>query len=242
MTGMNYKSKRNTKTMRVLCLALVLLISLFTAGCGKKKNDNGGSTVNVITTAATSADTTSKTTESITDDTSDLKTEKTTEKTTEDVTERTTEKTTEEITEKTTEKTTKKTTEEKTETTEDTEEYVPDEDLPDKDGSYTSKDDVALYLYVYGELPNNFITKKEAKKLGWEGGSLEPYAPGKAIGGDKFGNYEGVLPKGNYHECDIDTLGKKSRGAKRIVYSDDGRIYYTDDHYETFTLLYGEEK
>ena len=111
----------------------------------------------------------------------------------------------------------------------------------DENGTYTSKDDVALYLHVYGRLPKNFMTKKEAKKLGWEGGSLERFAKGMCIGGDHFGNYEGILPRGNYYECDIDTLGKKSRGAKRIIYSDDGRIYYTDDHYETFELLYGEE-
>lgn len=108
----------------------------------------------------------------------------------------------------------------------------------DEDGSYTSKEDVALYLHTYGKLPSNFMTKKEAKQLGWEGGSLEDYAPGKCIGGDRFGNYEGVLPDGSYKECDIGTLGKSSRGAKRIVYSDDGRIYYTDDHYETFEQLY----
>ena len=114
----------------------------------------------------------------------------------------------------------------------------------DRDGVYTTKDDVALYIYTFGELPSNFITKKEAQKLGWEGGSLEPYAPGCCIGGSAFGNYEGKLPekKGRtYTECDIDTLGKKSRGAKRIVYSNDGLIYYTGDHYETFELLYGEE-
>lgn len=111
-----------------------------------------------------------------------------------------------------------------------------------EDGSYTSKDDVALYLHLYQRLPGNFITKKQAQSLGWNGGSLEPYAPGKCIGGDYFGNYEGILPKGrSYRECDIDTLGAKSRGAKRIVYSDDGLIYYTGDHYNTFTLLYGEE-
>ena len=108
----------------------------------------------------------------------------------------------------------------------------------DENGSYTTRDDVALYIHVYGKLPSNFITKKEAEKLGWTGGSLEPYAPRKCIGGGRFGNYEGVLPQGNYKECDIDTLGKKSRGAKRIVYSDDGRIYYTADHYESFTQLY----
>ena len=114
----------------------------------------------------------------------------------------------------------------------------------DENGSYTSKDDVALYIHVYGRLPSNFISKNEAEKLGWSGGSLEPYAPGKCIGGSRFGNYEGLLPKKSgrtYTECDIDTLGKKSRGAKRIVFSNDGLIYYTDDHYASFTLLYGEE-
>ena len=113
-----------------------------------------------------------------------------------------------------------------------------DSTLPE-DGTYTTKDDVALYIHTYGELPQNFITKKAAKKLGWQGGSLEDYAPGKCIGGDYFGNYEGLLPEDKeYHECDIDTLGKSKRGAKRIIYSDDGYIYYTDDHYKSFQLLY----
>lgn len=114
----------------------------------------------------------------------------------------------------------------------------------DKNGSYTSKDDVALYIHTYGELPKNFISKKQAERLGWDGGSLEPYAPGKSIGGSYFGNYEGKLPKKKgrtYYECDIDTKGRRSRGPKRIVYSTDGLIYYTPDHYETFELLYGEE-
>lgn len=111
----------------------------------------------------------------------------------------------------------------------------------DEDGTYNSAEDVSLYLYTYGRLPENYITKNEARDLGWSGGSVEKYAPGCAIGGDKFGNREGVLPDGKYHECDIDTIGQDSRGAKRLVYSDDGRIYYTEDHYETFTLLYGEE-
>lgn len=118
------------------------------------------------------------------------------------------------------------------------------EQLPliDENGSYTSKDDVALYIHTYGHLPNNFITKNEARELGWEGGSVEDYAPGYSIGGDRFGNYEGILPEGKkYTECDIDTLGRSSRGSRRIVFSNDGCIYYTDDHYETFELLYGEE-
>ncbi len=114
----------------------------------------------------------------------------------------------------------------------------------DEHGSYTAKDDVALYIHTYGHLPDNFITKKEAEELGWSGGSLEPYAPGKCIGGNRFGNYEGLLPEKegrSYTECDIDTLGAQKRGAKRIVFSNDGLIYYTDDHYESFVLLYGDE-
>ncbi len=122
---------------------------------------------------------------------------------------------------------------------------APDEEPAiDEDGWYYSAEDVALYIYTYGHLPENFITKDEARDLGWEGGSVEKYAPGFAIGGDKFGNREGLLPKEKgrqYYECDIDTNGRNSRGAKRIVFSNDGLIYYTDDHYETFTLLYGEE-
>lgn len=114
----------------------------------------------------------------------------------------------------------------------------------DEDGEYTSKEDVALYIHTYGKLPQNFIKKNEAKKLGWEGGSLEPYAPGRSIGGDRFGNYEGLLPEAEgrrYTECDIDTMGRSSRGAKRIVFSNDGLIYYTGNHYKSFELLYGEE-
>ena len=119
------------------------------------------------------------------------------------------------------------------------------EALPlDEEGTYTTKEDVALYFHLYGHLPRNFITKNEAEKLGWPGGSLEPYAPGMCIGGSRFGNYEGLLPEAEgrtYTECDIDTLGAEKRGAKRIVFSNDGLIYYTEDHYETFELLYGEE-
>lgn len=127
---------------------------------------------------------------------------------------------------------------------EDTQVIVQTEPAIDPNGSYTTKEDVALYIHLYGELPANYITKEEARDLGWEGGGLEDYAPGMCIGGDRFGNYEGMLPDADgrtWTECDIDTLGADSRGAKRIVFSNDGLIYYTDDHYESFELLYGEE-
>ena len=115
----------------------------------------------------------------------------------------------------------------------------------DEDGHYTSKEEVALYLYTYGKLPSNFITKREAENLGWkkkdgEAGQLHVVAPGMSIGGSSFGNYEGLLPekKGRkYFECDINYV-KGNRGAERLVYSNDGLIFYTGDHYESFEQLY----
>ena len=112
----------------------------------------------------------------------------------------------------------------------------------DEKGTYTSKEDVALYLHTYGHLPSNYITKDEAQDAGWktEGLDLNEACPGKSIGGDRFGNREGRLPKAKgrtWYECDID-YKSGSRGAKRIVYSSDGLIYYTDDHYKTFEQLY----
>ena len=115
----------------------------------------------------------------------------------------------------------------------------------DEDGHYTSQEEVALYLYTYGKLPSNFITKKEAENLGWkkkdgEAGQLHVVAPGMSIGGSSFGNYEGLLPekKGRkYFECDINYI-KGNRGAERLVYSNDGLIFYTGDHYESFEQLY----
>ena len=121
-------------------------------------------------------------------------------------------------------------------------EYGSRDDI-DEDGSYYTKDDVALYLYLYGHLPPNYMTKSEAQALGWENGDLDEYEYGACIGGDRFYNYEGYLPEEDgreYFECDVDTLHQDSRGPKRIVYSDDGLIYYTEDHYATFVLLYGE--
>jgi guanyl-specific ribonuclease Sa len=117
----------------------------------------------------------------------------------------------------------------------------PNEITVSEDGVYDSRDEVALYLHLYGKLPQNYITKKEARSLGWHGGGLDRYAKGKCIGGDRFGNRERQLPTEQgirYYECDIDTMGKDGRGARRIVYSDDGDIYYSDDHYRSFTKIY----
>ncbi len=116
---------------------------------------------------------------------------------------------------------------------------------PEETGIYTDKEQVAFYLHLYGRLPSNYISKKEAERLGWDSreGNLDEVAPGKSIGGGRFGNREGLLPekKGRtYYECDIDYDGGY-RGGKRIVYSNDGLIYYTEDHYNSFELLYTSE-
>ena len=110
------------------------------------------------------------------------------------------------------------------------------------DGCYTDRDNVALYIHTFKHLPQNYITKKEAEALGWisQKGNLRDVAPDKSIGGDKFNNFEGLLPKQKgrqYYECDIDYEGGR-RNAKRIVYSNDGLIYYTKDHYNSFEKLY----
>lgn len=117
-----------------------------------------------------------------------------------------------------------------------------DNDVILEEGSYTTPEDVAEYIHTFGTLPSNFITKKEAKKLGWDSskGNLWQVADGMSIGGDHFGNYEGLLPDAEgrkWTECDVNYNGGY-RGAERIIFSNDGLIYYTDDHYESFTQLY----
>ncbi len=107
---------------------------------------------------------------------------------------------------------------------------------------YYDRDEVALYLHAFCELPVNYITKREAMDLGWDSrqGNLWDVAYGACIGGDRFGNYEGLLPeqKGRrYYECDVNYEGGY-RESCRLIFSNDGLIYYTEDHYETFTLMY----
>jgi len=103
----------------------------------------------------------------------------------------------------------------------------------DENGIYDSKEEVALYIHLYGKLPKNYVSKDQYDSLG--------RPKDKCAGGDRFGNYERLLPSGyTYYECDIGTLGKSDRGAKRLVYTKSGIVYYTSDHYESFTQLYGE--
>lgn len=118
----------------------------------------------------------------------------------------------------------------------------PGEATVSENGRYSDPVSVALYLHTYGHLPDNYLTKSEAEALGWSNslGNLWDVAPGCSIGGDKFGNREGLLPKAKgrqYYECDVNFDGGY-RGGERIVYSNDGLIFYTADHYSSYTQLY----
>ena len=119
-------------------------------------------------------------------------------------------------------------------------------DYPVQEGGwYDSMEEVAVYLTLFEMLPDNYLTKKQAQALGWDSrrGNLWDVAEGCSIGGDRFGNYEGLLPekKGRrYTECDIDYHGGY-RGAQRLIFSSDGLMYYTEDHYATFDEVRVEE-
>ena len=112
----------------------------------------------------------------------------------------------------------------------------------EEDGWYTTKEEVALYIHTYGRLPGNFISKTKARNRGWNAsaGNLDKVCPGMSIGGSRFYNDDGILPdkKGRYWtECNINYRGGR-RGADRIVFSNDGLVFYTGDHYRTFEQLY----
>jgi guanyl-specific ribonuclease Sa len=114
--------------------------------------------------------------------------------------------------------------------------------LVTKGQSYSTMAEVAAYIHEFRSLPPNFITKTEAQKLGWDNakGNLWEVTDHKSIGGDRFGNREGLLPKAagrQYYECDINYYGGY-RGAQRIVYSNDGLVFYSADHYANFRQLY----
>ena len=123
--------------------------------------------------------------------------------------------------------------------------YLDDEPIEimvERDGLYTAPDEVALYLHAFEELPENYLSKSEARSLGWDSaaGNLWIVAPGMSIGGDRFGNREGLLPDARsrqWYECDVNYEGGY-RGAERLLFSNDGLIYYSGDHYGSCELLY----
>lgn len=115
-----------------------------------------------------------------------------------------------------------------------------------KQTAITAPQDIADYIFAHGTLPDNFLTKSEARQLGWDSSKnyVSDVTPGYSIGGDKFGNYEGLLPDASgrkWYEADANyTAGP--RGAERILYSSDGLVYYTSDHYQTFTEMHPSGK
>jgi len=113
-------------------------------------------------------------------------------------------------------------------------------------GPLEAAQELADYLFEHGELPENFVTKKMAMEMGWQTIYLNPgdIEPGLTIGGDYFGNYERRLPyvKGRkYYEADCFYQGGK-RNEYRIIYSSDGHVWYTEDHYNTFTELFPSQE
>lgn len=113
-------------------------------------------------------------------------------------------------------------------------------------GGNTSVNNVINYVKNNGKLPDNYITKDEAKKLGWnpKAGNLDIVAPGKAIGGDVYKNRNKALPVANgriYYEADLNYNGG-FRGQDRLIYSNDGLFFTTSDHYQTFTQIGGNNK
>lgn len=204
-----------TRKIQILILSLITaLCMVFATGCGAGNNSSDQTETNITETNITieENDTESAADESIDKPAPDDKEQK--------------EAATEEITEEI--------------TALDPDEQVAGQ-LPEDEYYYTMEE-VSAYLNIYGHLPDNYITKNEAKKAGWVSseGNLWDVCPGMCIGGDTYSNYEDELPQGrSYHECDVNYEGGY-RGAERLVYSEDGLIYYTADHYENFMLLFGE--
>ncbi len=111
--------------------------------------------------------------------------------------------------------------------------------------TYASAEEVALYIHAFDRLPINYRTKNEAENIGWVAseGNLWDVCEGCLIGGDRFSNFEGVLPENDrqYYAADVNYDGGY-RGAYRLVYTYDSVVYYTDDHYDSFTKWYGDEE
>lgn len=104
--------------------------------------------------------------------------------------------------------------------------------------TFEGKKGIDVLLFNGKSLPNNYFTKKEAKKFGWKPAlfNLRQVIDGGTIGGDIYRNKDGKLPTADgriWYEADINYTGGM-RNSSRIVYSNDGLIFVTYDHYFTF--------
>lgn len=118
-------------------------------------------------------------------------------------------------------------------------EIVEENIVVEKSKEYCSYKEVAAYIHTYKTLPSNYMTKEEAHQKGWDGGNPQYDIGGNVyIGGDRFANLEKILPAGEeYYECDVDYMDE-NRGSNRLIYTSDGKVYYTNDHYESYKELY----
>ena len=109
---------------------------------------------------------------------------------------------------------------------------------------YTTKNEVAKYICENEHLPSNYVSKSEGKRLyeqktgrnftKWNFNPLTTL--GVMIGGDYFENREGLLPQGTWYEADVDYFAS-NRGTNRLVYSSGCKIYYTGNHYKSFSKI-----
>ncbi len=102
----------------------------------------------------------------------------------------------------------------------------------------TDANTVARWVQQHQRLPDFYLTKNEARRQGWNPsqGNLCDVLPGRAIGGDRFGNREKRLPMQTgrvWFEADVN-YHCGHRDADRLLYSSDGLIFLTTDHYRSF--------
>lgn len=111
-------------------------------------------------------------------------------------------------------------------------------------GKYTTRDSVAAYLCKFDKLPSNYVSKNDGQNLyesktgkTFEKWNFNPWTTiGVMIGGDSFSNDKSMLPQGSYHEADVD-YSANNRGTKRLMYQGGCTIYYTANHYESYSEI-----
>lgn len=106
---------------------------------------------------------------------------------------------------------------------------------------FTEPHAVARWITLHHQLPEGYVTKSQARRQGWDPakGNLCDVLPGRAIGGDRFSNREHRLPMQagrQWYEADVNYACGR-RDADRLLYSSDGLIFLTTDHYRSFQPL-----